>query len=256
MMSVWRKNNHVVSTTICMFLPLLLLSCAAPGTPLLRREDTDAEGPLIAGCKNVSSRYRVNEYETQYYMSTWGSAFLEGATEGISTDATDEVSAGKIVWRAAARMVTGTKGLTFKPTPFCRAYTAQFYEVVRAVKEVLPLLDNPITVSDEEEGYFETGFVERSHKAADWRERYLLAIDSETPESTVLRIVRILYIQRKQGGERFNQAVSVGHNEAWIMTRVADKLQLERRSPQPATAPPTPPCIRCPFLAMCHPLIP
>jgi hypothetical protein len=232
-----------VSATFCILLPLLLISCSGPGAPLLRREVTDNEGPLIAECKNVSSRSRVDEYSTKSYMSTWGSAFLEGATEGISTgfrDATDEMSVGRrIAWRAAARLLKSTDGLTFKPTPFCRAYAAQFHEVVHAVKEVLPLLENPITVSDEDEGYFETGFVERSHIAAYWRERYLLAIDSETPERTVLRIVRILYILRKQGGERYNQGVSVGHHEAWIMTRVADKLQqLEGQGPQLTTTPP------------------
>ena len=175
---------------------------------------------------------------------------MEGTTQGLTEGLQD---ANQRLFRPKTTRQTSYQSarqqprqepdsLTFRPTPFCRGYAAPFQDVTRAVKEVLPLLGNPITASDEQSGYFETDFIGRSHAMAEWRDRYVMGVDSETPGLTTVRVVRLLYISRL--GQRFNQAVSVGHNEAWFMTQIDDKLaamkRIEAATPPPAAVEPKP----------------
>lgn len=69
---------------------------------------------------------------------------------------------------------------------------------------------------------FLTELTERQHWAARWRDSYEIAVMGEAPNRTVVRVLRKLYISRSP--EVFSQAISVGHNEAWIMTQIGDKL--------------------------------
>ena len=69
--------------TLTTFVAVALLGCAAPGTPLIRAGVQDGEGRLLPGCKNVSGKYRVDNYITDFYLTTSSSAVLEGATQGV-----------------------------------------------------------------------------------------------------------------------------------------------------------------------------
>jgi hypothetical protein len=79
-----------------------------------------------------------------------------------------------------------------------------------------------VLVSDHENGLFETDFTERQHPAAHWLDSYFIGVAQATPGSTVVEVLRTVYISRD--GHTFNQGASVGHNEAWILTQIGDRL--------------------------------
>lgn len=59
---------------------LMLVACAASGAPQVRANSTDGEGALIEGCRNVSASSRVETYDTRFYHTAYGSAWVEGST--------------------------------------------------------------------------------------------------------------------------------------------------------------------------------
>lgn len=202
---------------------LLINSCGGPGAPLLRANEMDGEGQMIVGCQNVSNKVRVNSYITNSYLTTWGSAWVEGATEGTMEGlSSNSRNSGGMRKRLQSGETTNPEILDLKP--FCRRYNAPFSRVSKAAATLLPMLGNPIKKSDITTGDFETGFIQRSHSAARWRDRYYIVIDQDGLQNSIVRVVRQVYIDRS--GRTFNQAISVGHNEAWILTRIADLTEM------------------------------
>ena len=193
---------------------ILIAACSAPGTPKLRTSNLDGQGLLVSGCKNVSKRVRVDQYITDFYLSTWSSAAIEGAMEGFWEGLREGFGIG------TNPSPYRPNSLPFPLEPFCMSFRSPAPAVSRAVARVLPHLGNPVVLSDVANGFFETGFVERSHRAARWRDRYMISVE-ESSSQTVVKILRILYISR---GGPFNQAISVGHNEAWFLTQIIDHL--------------------------------
>lgn len=207
--------------------------CASPGSPLLRTSTDDGEGPLVPDCENVSSAAKVTKRITNFYLSTYGSAFAEGGNEGFAEvvrQATKKTKAGE---RGVAGL-SGGRGigsetvnhLPFQLSPYCRVYAASHRDISRMIAEILPLLGNKILVSNETIGVFVTDYMERQHLVARWRDSYEITVTSEGSTRTVVHILRKLYISRAR--EVFNQAISNGHNEAWIMTQVAERLGVQR----------------------------
>jgi hypothetical protein len=183
----------------------------------------DGEGQMIVGCQNVSNKVRVNSYITNFYLTTWGSAVVEGATEGTMEGLSSvNRNSGGMPKRWKSGETTNPEILNLMP--FCRRFAAPFSQVSKAAATVLPMLGNPIIKSDIRTGDFETGFIERSHSAARWRDRYFIFIDQDGLQNSIVRVVRQVYIDRS--GRTFNQAISVGHNEAWILTRIGDRLAM------------------------------
>ena len=217
------------------FAVLLMTACTGPGAPQLRHSANDGEGPFIQNCKNVSSATKVNNYITNYYLSTWGSVFVEGTREQLMESfaeiaAAMGIPAGNPILNGSTwhgMLAERVNHLPVPPLPFCRPYDASAWEVSQVIEEILPLLGNGVLVSDKERGVFITNFVERHHSAARWRDGYEINVIDEGPGQSVVVILRTLYISRSHGV--FNQAISVGHNEAWIMTQIAEGLK--RRSP-------------------------
>ncbi|MBB4285347.1 hypothetical protein [Roseospira goensis] len=117
-----------------------------------------------------------------------------------------------------------TNSLPFEPDPFCHGFDADPSAVSRVVESILPLLGNPIVVSDPVNGDFETDFKLRQHKAAQWVDRYIIRVIEREPKGSNVYVMRLLYISRD--GKVFNQALSVGHNETWILTQIRDRLPL------------------------------
>lgn len=113
--------------------------------------------------------------------------------------------------------------LPVQPSPYCKVFAATPQQVSHVVVSVLPMLGNGIRTSDETNGVFVTEAIERQHLAARWRDSYEITVVGEAPNQTVVRVLRKLYISRSRGV--FNQATSVGHNEAWILTQIGDKLK-------------------------------
>lgn len=228
-----------------------LIGCVAPGAPLIRTSQHDGEGQMITGCKNVSSKSRVDIFIKNSYLTTWGSALKEGAIEGVE-EGVDQagVSKGASLVRSLldtslkreeirARLQSSPESswnekinkYSSKTIPFCRKYSANSAAVFLSAVDALGTLDYPITIVDKKLGIIETGFVERRHSGARWRDRYVIYIDPENDEPdhsiTHLKIFRTVYIDRS--GNTFNEADSVGYNETWIMTRVADVLEEKNR---------------------------
>ncbi len=221
-----------------------LAGCVAPGTPSMRQSAVDGEGSLILGCQNVSGKTRVESYISNSYLTTWGSSYKEGANQGLQQALDDPTLAiggtllQQLVSSLASEHAAGamrlensrpsywrekTNSLASSPQPFCRRYAAKFAAVSRAAAATVRQMDFRPRVVDERFGVFETEFVERRHAAARWRDRYVIVVEPEGPDNTVVMVFRIVYIARSDNV--FNQGVSVGHNETWIMTRVADQLQ-------------------------------
>ncbi len=231
--------------TLFIFLTVALIGCAAPGTPLIRTTQHDGEGPLIAGCKNVSNKAWVEIFKKDSYLTTWGSAWKEGAIEGIQMVADEDKMSpggnlvGKLVdigldkEEMRARLQSSPESTWVekinrypsKNIPFCRKYSAKSSTIFSIAADVLSTLDYQITRTDESLGILETEFVERRHPAARWRDRYVIYIDPNPDEvdHSIVRIFRTIYIDRS--GNTFNEADSVGYNETWIMTRITDLLE-------------------------------
>lgn len=233
-------RSHSITTLICLLAPV---GCAAPGTPLMRTSENDGEGQLIQGCNNVSSKARVENYIKDFYLTTWGSSSMEGYMEGLETGLDDArgTKAGLLLRQiadsaggrrvAAARTQASpesfwpekTNSLPASPKPFCRRYAASQAAASRAIALTIANLEHRPLFQDKRNGVFETEFIERSHRSSRWRDRYVIFADWDGPNQTIIRIYRIVYIDRS--GDVFNQATSVGHNEAWIMTRIEDLLR-------------------------------
>lgn len=221
-------SRHRVARHFAALATLILAAaCAAPGTPKMRTSAADGGGPLIKGCQNVSRAARVEKYQTQFYLSTWASAWLEGANQGFREGLADEGGVGSVIEAVLVppNLIAG-KTYNMLPSPpdaYCRSYDAEPRAVSRAVASIMPFLENPVTVSDTARGRFETDFKRRQHKAAEWVDRYIVKVLSSGPRTTVVYIFRVLYISRD--GRTFNQGLSVGHNETWIFTGISDRLR-------------------------------
>lgn len=197
---------------------ILAGACVAPGAPVLRTSADDGQGPLIPDCKNVSSQTRIDDYDTGSYHTTWGSALAEGP--GLGTRLSEELTGRS----GATRGDDGNQyyALPNQPEPYCRSYVADYAAVAKAVTQILPNLGNPITSEDEEAGVFTTGFINRAHTAAAWRDNYTITLQQSTEGRVIVRVFRDVYISRRRG--TYNQGISSGHNEAWVLTQIADRV--------------------------------
>lgn len=240
------KKIHSGLLGLC--VGVVLVGCAAPGSPQLILGNQEGNADAIPNCKNVTSTYRVDNYITDFYLTTWGSAAVEGAIEGYKENEQGLMSAlSGLAYREGnevgvmpknnRRMSTNKSPITIHP--FCRKYNANFIQVTEAVSKVLPFLGNKIILADKRKGQYETDFIFRSHTQSQlqgksninthpplllpvWKDKYTILVNSQSPSVTELWILRSVYINRS--GMAFNQSISVGHNEAWIMTRVNDIL--------------------------------
>ncbi|NDP47493.1 MAG: hypothetical protein GZ085_03710 [Sulfuriferula multivorans] len=233
-----------------MILVLLLVAsgilggCAAPGTPMLRTSEGDGESKLIAGCNNVSANARVEKYINTSYLTTWGSALKEGASEGFTeqVEAAGSTMGGQVLRQLIENhsnaqdevpsLLTPQKSAQYKKynnlfsrtEPFCRYYSENYKTVAKATATVVKSLEHRPVLIDESLGVFETDFVDQAHSAARWRDRYVILLDKAERKKTVIKVFRIIYVSRSKSGNSFNLASSVGHNETWIMTRISDLL--------------------------------
>ncbi|MDH3737855.1 MAG: hypothetical protein OER92_01585 [Alphaproteobacteria bacterium] len=204
---------------------LILGACAAPGAPMLRKNIDDGNGPLIPNCQNVSPSDAIITYETAFYHSTWSSALIEGAQVGLRTglgvdnEKSEFVRFKKEFAYALMLQVFRIDGRNYPFPPFCMKYDAPLAKVADAINKIMPVLGNPVVRGKEEHGLFGTEFYGREHISAKWRDRYIISLGETTTNQTVVIVFRELLISR--GKEAFARAESDGHNEAWILTKIA-----------------------------------
>ena len=230
---------------ICIFL----FGCAAPGTPIIKDTVSDGGGPIIPNCFNVSLGSQAltlpNRFIEDRYLTTWGSAWSEGAREGYreeldknelggSDEALQlfallnwltrrETALSRLRESPASTWPEKVNTLADAPTPFCGYFFASSLTVFDLVEKVFQRLDYPMVLVDRKLGVLETGFVERKHRAARWRDRYVVYVNPTLSSESTVIVFRSVYIDRS--GNVFNEAKSVGHNEAWIISQVAENLK-------------------------------
>lgn len=225
---------------------VLVVGCASRGAPELLLASSSGVGTLVPDCKNVAPDYRVEAFMVGSYLTTWDSALLEGTQEGIrrpleSPDAKGTegslfltrlikaqpgraATVNRFLQSPAAKWRVRTNTLSKIPKPFCRRFDHRHGVVSLAAQKVLSSLKQyHLITNDLGWGMFETDFVEQHRLKVRWRDRFVVFVDSEGPESSVVRVFRDVYIDRS--GNMFNQGVSVGRNEAYILTRIGDLLR-------------------------------
>ena len=200
-------------------------ACSTLQPGALRTNENDGQGALVSGCSNVSQTARVEEYVTGFYLTTWGSAWMEGASEGVSAATSNEGAIGDAIRMALIQPEEDGdfvfNELMTSVRPFCRVYAATRADVANAVATILPKLGNPILLSDERAGIFRTGTIDRQHTSARWKDSYLITVEEERMNRIVVRILRSVYIQRDI---EYNQGESSGQNEMWIFSQIARQL--------------------------------
>ncbi|MEM7424100.1 MAG: hypothetical protein AAF334_10275, partial [Pseudomonadota bacterium] len=71
------------SFAVALVLGLTAGACAAPHQPPVVQTEAEAGGPLIDGCQNIAQDAVVDQFITASYLTTWGSAWKEGASAGV-----------------------------------------------------------------------------------------------------------------------------------------------------------------------------
>ncbi len=236
-----RTLNCILSSSVA----ALLLGCVSPVGQMYRSDVSIGDGPLIANCQNLASQYREEAFVTEFYLTTWSSALQEGAQEGIRTALDDQRTIntpGNTYLRqlldtnlgrrdTIARLLSSptanwrikTITLFSLPKPVCRRYLSRSKDVSRALVRTLSRIENKLIVSDGNWGVFETDFRERKKGNVRWRDRYVVFVDQDDEDGSIVRVFRDIYIDRS--GSMFNQAISSGQNEAWILTQIQDEVR-------------------------------
>lgn len=203
----------------------VLGSCAAPGAPpTVTRSQAGVD--YINFCTNVSPTARPpREFTTTSYLTTWGSAYSEGAIAGAREALSEDPGIGrKILEGMVPPQRVGAATLIPRRTPldpFCMLIDAPQSDVVSATSAVLSSLRkygysakqlswNPTV--------YETEFVSNSHRAAKWLDRYIAIVEPWSENRSAVLVQRDVFISRQESP--YIQAVSVGGNETWILAQI------------------------------------
>lgn len=221
---------------------LALSGCTNFTKGMIRKSDTDGQGAMAAGCRNVSETARVDVWDTTYYHTSNTSAFREGMAAGLADTQTDTTD----IFTATRRIilqpdVNGEKVFENMPSarkPYCRAFAFSQREVAEAVNWVLKRYPMPVKTASIEKGLFVTDLAERKSdltgaksdiaslgflaKDNSWKEGLIITVTEERSNRTVLRVARRIYISRDENG--YFQGQSSGYNEIALMTAVMDRL--------------------------------
>ena len=212
---------------VMVFICLIVNSCAAPGGPSVRVDQNDGKGPLVAGCKNILPPTELTTYDTAFYHTTWGSAWMEGAQSGLRLGLNGEKDEKKWVQfekKFAYDIMMSTFGLDGRKPPFppyCTTFRASKDTIDGALKSVMPLLGNHVKSADKRVGLYGTEFIDRSHPGAKWRDRYIITVQRSNSKLSVVTVYRQIFISR--GDTEFEMAISDGHNETWILAQIAEE---------------------------------
>lgn len=226
-----------------------LLGACAPEAPL-RVGVADGEGAMLAGCQNLSRSARPDRFVSEFYLSTWTSAFAEGAIQGLAEGMANRGprpgQADGMGPMGDRDTPPGVRALNQPTTvrPFCRIVPLPPGQAVREIATTMAQVARPIqgastapsTTTPRGAGAlspdlvtteavrpggatFWTDYQLTKSWAAIWYDRYVFNVRSgQSPGTSEIRILRRLYISRDR--EIYNQAFSSGQNEAWIINRL------------------------------------
>lgn len=199
---------------------LVVTACAASG-PAVRTDANDGFGPLLPECQNLRRDKAERRFITEFYLSTWGSAWMEGAGQGVS-EGLNARGSGDGENRLAAAVQTRdrprgvrTTMLLVPPKPYCRAVAMPADDLQQAIQTVLASVARPVVAVAADGTQMETAFTHARHRAARWYDKYIVSVTQVTPDTSAVRILRPLFISRD--GTVYNHAYSSGANEGWLM---------------------------------------
>jgi hypothetical protein len=209
----------------------VILGCSSgPGAPLVRHAPDESAGPFLAYCRNVSSTDQTNTFITNFYLTTWFSAWRESAAAAYTGGLETEPITG-------IHMMVSRFGYSQIPASaiFCRSYNASTHEAFTLAAELLTNFGYYLIYVSEENGQIETDFVhrERSLSAGGpqlhrWKDRFVVAVDQLDPDWIAVRVFRDIHISRcspRDGCSAYVRATSVGHNEATILNLIGQSLE-------------------------------
>lgn len=209
-----------LATTWSLLFCLAVTACAAGG-PEVRTGANDGFGPLLPGCQNLRRDSSERQFIAEFYLSTWGSAWMEGASQSVSEGLNARGGAqGGSRPAAASRPDDPPRGvrtttLPVPPKPYCRAVAVPADDLRRAIETLLASVGRPVVTFGAGVNQMETAFAYTSHRAARWYDKYTIAVTQVTPETSAVRILRPLFISRD--GIVYNQGYSSGANESWLI---------------------------------------
>ena len=211
-------------------LPLIAIvagGCSTVSHDKLRTSAEDGAGPFLEDCRNVSPDARATSQPWDFYHSTWSSASVEGAAQGTYESLEEE----GLLNRPAGQSSVVENDTPLPLRPYCLSFRASYQQTAEAVEKILPRLNAPTLQASPQVGLFTTAPVVRRHPSAAgkpvgmawpaWRENYAIRVLPHG-DWTVVRVTRALQISREDGV--FNEAISSGHNEIWILNRIDEAL--------------------------------
>ena len=232
--TVCSMQRRCAALPLVSFLLVVLQLTGCVSGPVIRESSTDGEGAIIPGCANVSRSDNTREFLTEYYLTTWSSAFREGAAQGIleglghmGSDGTDpETIALAFDWLPESEI-------------FCRVFDSQTSPVFAFVERMLPKYGYSWRYLNPQEGLLWTDYVYRSqapilpnwlsctgcsepNPMAKWKDRYLIDIKPHKNGGSIVRIHRDIAISRRTRGDwsGYIRAISSGHNESAILSEI------------------------------------
>jgi hypothetical protein len=205
----------------------LAIAILAVGIVISGSKSVAGESVTVKPDCKVAPTKTVKQYITAFYMTTWGSAWAEGATQGFSeglgrSNVADAIRRAMLRPQKTAETVFNELPTSLKP--HCRVYATDRLAVAKAVASILPSLGNSILVSNVRAGIFKTDVIDREHIAAKWKDSYIITVTEEAESQVRVRVLRTVYISRDKG-VTYNQAVPDGRNERWILTQIASQTQ-------------------------------
>ena len=218
------------------YIIAILYGCGGgPGAPLVRTDGADGVGSLIRGCENISSFDKTNNFITDRYLTTWGSASSEGAAVGYYEGLKDARFMGDDAEKkrfAYARLPSSAI--------FCRAYSAERSRVFHIVATLMPQLGYRLVDTSQDDGFLETDYVDGAHYSfgaelpfAKWKDRYAVKVGRKRDDRVVVKVFRDVYISRCNANRGdcsdYIRATSVGHNEAVILNRIEQELSVDAK---------------------------
>lgn len=203
---------------------LVLVGCAAPGAPPTvggAKNNLDA----LPYCQNVKGSARLPDFNTKFYLTTWGSAAREGAILGVREGLAEGGGVGLI---ALARLpkpsrVRGAPVIwrQAQPIPFCMRINAPESKVAPALRSSFKELSRYGYRSSRSGEIVSTGFVRREHRAAKWMDRFSGFTYPLPDGGTAVVVQRDILISRQDSP--YVQGSSVGQLETWVLARTRQK---------------------------------
>ncbi len=195
-------------------------------SPVKFETQATSKTPLLSDCRNVSLESSVSEFDTNSYLTTLGSAWIEGSGAGVLQGTEGRGPVGDTLRKKMTVVKEGGRSLAtqeFSKRTFCRRVQANYETVVAAVAGLLPRLGYEIEFADEQGGEFQTVFVTREERHASWVDRYEIELNEPAGGGVGVRVIRDVFISRQ--GSEFMQGTSNGFNEAWILKEISKSVE-------------------------------